>query len=230
MTNNFLSQEIIDKVTTTMRIPDDKFNDYYLKVKNDIENSSDDLSYSIVDFRDFDEANEKGMLKNSIIIPKELPFEKYIGNFLSPYARIIAITNNDADYIDVLIRLKHLYYSQIVGFVNFQSLTENYHTELYKMKQQEEVKPTDNLIDVRDPLEWDEGVVGNDNTIYMKMLWVDYYWRKLDKSKTYSILCRGGVRSSIVTSYLNLRGINSINVTGGTTKLLKQGMKFISKI
>jgi rhodanese-related sulfurtransferase len=72
-----------------------------------------------------------------------------------------------------------------------------------------------NLIDIREPYEYNRGHLPTTKNIPMDLILAktDKY---LDKSKEYYIICQSGGRSTRVCRELELRGYNVINVIGGT--------------
>jgi rhodanese-related sulfurtransferase len=72
-----------------------------------------------------------------------------------------------------------------------------------------------NLIDIREPNEYNSGHLPTAKNIPMSTILSDTE-NYLDKSKEYHIICQSGARSSRTCSILKQNGFNVINVAGGT--------------
>ncbi len=72
-----------------------------------------------------------------------------------------------------------------------------------------------NLIDIREPYEFNNGHLPNAKNIPMENI-VNYPEKYLTKDKEYYIICQSGVRSSRTCNFLDRKGYKIINVSGGT--------------
>ena len=194
-----------------------KFNDLYTQLNP----SNDDLQ--LLDLRSFEQANSTGLIKQSILLPLNLPFEWFIGSIISPMSNLMIIVNNE-DRESALTRMKKIKFNPI-GAYNFDEIKQ----PKYNIRNFNSTTEVENLIDVREQSEWDQGVVDFDKSFYIKMNWLNYKWRELDTNKNYAVLCRGGVRSMIAASYLYSKGIKADNITGGIISLVKGGIKLKKK-
>ena len=70
-----------------------------------------------------------------------------------------------------------------------------------------------NIIDVRQADEVTSGKIPNATNIPLNLL--EFKVQDLDKSKEYIMVCRSGGRSGRATDFLESRGFNVINMTGG---------------
>ena len=80
-----------------------------------------------------------------------------------------------------------------------------------------DLKPYDNIIDIRDNYSYSLEHVYNAKNIPMEEL-LNNYSSYLDKDKTYYIYCKSGVRSSKTCALLRMLGYNVINVIDGYGK------------
>ena len=76
------------------------------------------------------------------------------------------------------------------------------------------------LLDVRTPEEWDQGIIpGAINIDYYKGQGFIDEVSQLDKSKTYFVYCRSGVRSANACSIMNELGFDKANnLLGGISQ------------
>lgn len=194
----------------------------FTNLYKNIDSQNEDLK--LVDFRSFEKANE-GFIKNSIILPKNIPFEKYIGNVFHPYTKLLIVSDNEDDGKEIMSRLKTISYSGL-GYIPFNLVQKDFSIDL--VKNHMDLDKVEELIDVRESSEYNE-LADFKNVHYMKMIWMNYYWRNLDTNKNYTALCAGGIRSYITASFLRTKGIKVDNLFGGISHLRKIG-KVIKKI
>ncbi len=69
------------------------------------------------------------------------------------------------------------------------------------------------LIDVREVDEVAEGTISGAINIPLGLL--EFRMHELDKAKEYTMVCRSGGRSGRASQFLESRGFNVINMTGG---------------
>lgn len=70
------------------------------------------------------------------------------------------------------------------------------------------------LIDIREPYEYESGSLKNSKNIPMRTL-LESPERYLSKDKVYYIICHSGARSGRMVKYLAQQNFNVINVAGG---------------
>ncbi|HVG00971.1 MAG TPA: rhodanese-like domain-containing protein [Chloroflexia bacterium] len=69
------------------------------------------------------------------------------------------------------------------------------------------------LLDVREPEEWDMGHV--EGALWIPMGRLQLRWRELDPSRKLVVVCRSGSRSNYVAAMLRQVGIDAANLEGG---------------
>ncbi|MBQ8293104.1 MAG: rhodanese-like domain-containing protein [Bacilli bacterium] len=73
------------------------------------------------------------------------------------------------------------------------------------------------LIDVRDPLEYDEAHIKGSMNIPLSLL-VDKHFLFINPNKHYYIICKNGSRSFTASSVLDNLGYNVTNIVGGISR------------
>lgn len=85
-----------------------------------------------------------------------------------------------------------------------------------QLSQQMEADPSWQVLDVRDPSEWDAGRIASAHHMSYKVLRQRLKEVKITPDKPVSVLCAGGMRSSTACSILLMNGYEQVyNVTGG---------------
>ena len=88
---------------------------------------------------------------------------------------------------------------------------------------------TDNIIDVRNPGEWNSGIIENAQLIALGDL--EKEMNMLNKNSHYFIHCAGGYRSMMAASILKKNGFANItNVRGGIGKIKEAGVPVVQPI
>lgn len=83
-----------------------------------------------------------------------------------------------------------------------------------------------NIIDVRNPSEWRNGVIENAQLIPLTDL--EKHFSLLDKQKQYYIYCAGGYRSMMASSLMKMHGFKNItNIKGGITKIQEEKVPLV---
>lgn len=183
---------------------------------------------SLLDLRTREEGTEKGIIPGSILIPLNAPLERFSCVMVSPYSNLLVVTS-EKDFSETLKRLTQLSYNKILGHINFEDW-EKAGESTVKLKNIYDLKEVETLIDVREPWEWKEvGCSDFENQLFIRMMWFDYYWRKLDQNKVYSIICASGMRSYIVSTFLMSKGFKVNNYFGGVKAIKDSGKDLVSK-
>ena len=187
----------------------------FKEIQSHILKDKEDESTVIVDFRSKEDTLKNGLIPGSISIHAEIPFERFIGNMITSFSNL-AIVTGENEHKEIMRRLNFITYKKVLGHFNMKSWLDN-GEKPYNLKITEDPKEAQNIIDVREQWEWSNGVVDLSNTnfelIKMKMLWSNSHWKNLNSQKQYTTMCAGGVRSFIVASYLNTKGIKAFRTT-----------------
>jgi rhodanese-related sulfurtransferase len=69
------------------------------------------------------------------------------------------------------------------------------------------------LLDVREPHEWDRGHI--DGIHFIPMGQLPWRWRELDPHKRCIVVCRSGSRSNYAAALLRQAGLDAVNLAGG---------------
>ncbi len=83
--------------------------------------------------------------------------------------------------------------------------------DFYKIYQ---TKSSWRLIDVREPVEYDEAHIEGSINIPLSLL-IEKYFLFLNPTKEYFIICKNGSRSLSATSFLSTKGYSVTNVVEG---------------
>lgn len=194
----------------------------------------DNESIALLDLRDRQTISKEGIIPKSISIHKNLPFERFIGQMITPYSKIVIVLADNSEAKDVYTRLHFMTYKNILGHITFENWVKD-SNEVDKILEEDDISKITSIVDVREPWEWKNAIIDvqqyekDKELIQMRMLWSNYYWQNLDKSKNYHVLCQSGIRSYITASYLRSKGLNAINFKGGMENVLKLGYKVIRK-
>lgn len=81
------------------------------------------------------------------------------------------------------------------------------------------------LIDCREPYEWDAGRVEGAIHIPLNAIMAGA-GSDFDKAKPIAVICRSGNRSELATLMLNARGFDAHNVEGGMELWAREGLPF----
>lgn len=73
------------------------------------------------------------------------------------------------------------------------------------------------LIDVRDPLEYDESHISGAMNIPLSLL-IDKHFLFINQNKHYYIICKNGTRSYTASTILDNLGYNVTNIVGGMSR------------
>jgi rhodanese-related sulfurtransferase len=179
----------------------------------------------LLDMRDF-ETYMKGHIPNSILAPfVEGRWGKEIGDYIgNRKAAIIVLFDNEtnankakgelSDYGHTLAMFPYSEFKKAGDFEeavahNISSSDFNDNTEKFE------------VIDVREPYEWNTGHIENAHLISLNDLFQQY--ETLDKKKEYAIVCEHGNRSLYASIFLADKGFKVYNIEGGMAGLKKSG-------
>ena len=187
----------------------------------------------ILDTRTPDEY-ESGTVPNSINIGLNGQYAPWVGSLIDAKKPLLLITNEGKE-TEAVLRLARVGYENVIGYlagginawknagktvevvnsVNADEFAKNYRA--------------DNIIDVRNPGEWNSGVIENASLISLADL--EKEMNTLDKNAHYYIHCAGGYRSMMAASLLKKNGFNNItNVKGGIAKIKEAGVPTVTPV
>ena len=179
----------------------------------------------ILDMRDF-ESYMKGHISNSILAPYvEGRWAPEIANFLSSRdTPTIVLFEADEDKTVASKELSKMGHDlQFLRYEEFRSagnFEEAHATNLRPEEFGEHIEDYQ-VIDVREPYEWNSGYIDDAHLIPLNDLFVEY--EKLDKKKKYAIICAHGNRSLYGAIFLADKGFDVYNVDGGMDALQRSG-------
>ncbi len=181
----------------------------------------------ILDTRTPDEY-ENGTVVGSINIGLNGQYAPWVGFLIDAKVPLILITNEGKE-TEAVLRLARVGYENVKGFL--KGGMDAWRNAGKFVDETESINPEDFLksslskqvVDVRNPGEWKNGIVENANLIALADL--EQNMNLLDKNKSYLVHCAGGYRSMMAVSLLKKNGFKSVvNVRGGITKMIQVGV------
>jgi rhodanese-related sulfurtransferase len=82
------------------------------------------------------------------------------------------------------------------------------------------------LVDCREPYEWEAGRVEGAIHIPLNALMAGTGTEELDPTKPTAVICRSGNRSELAAMMLQARGFEAYNVEGGMEEWAREGYEF----
>ena len=217
---------------------------YILEIK-DFANLSLKKNYQILDTRNIEEYS-KSHIPNSICVPFNITFPKFINSVLSKQKNILIICDekmeksiyeflNIIGYHKTIGFLKNgypnwensLYKTDFVRSVNPEFILENFEN-LNTQEENKENHINNFLIDIRNKDELAEGVIDKSLMINMNNFIINN--NLLNKNHSYFITCRSGVRSVILYGFLKNNGYDVKNVLKGFNGMSKLGLRIIKPL
>ena len=177
---------------------------------------------------------ETGTVPNSINIGLNGQYAPWVGSLIDANKPLLLITNEGKE-TEAVLRLARVGYENVMGYlagginawrnagkkvevtnsVNADEFAKNY--------------KKDNIIDVRNPGEWNSGVIESASLIALADL--EKEMNTLDKNTHYYVHCAGGYRSMMAASLLKKKGFNNItNVRGGIAKIKEAGVPTVMPV
>ncbi|OYU95293.1 MAG: MBL fold metallo-hydrolase [Bacteroidetes bacterium B1(2017)] len=183
----------------------------------------------ILDARD---ANtfEKGFLPGSINIGLNGQYAVWVGSLIDQ-AKPILVVADEGKESEAILRLARVGYEHVYGYLKggFEAwLVQGKPIETVDSIEPEEILGIDmhTIIDVRNPSEWNSGVMEGAELIPLSKL--ESRLVNLDKNQRYLIHCAGGYRSMMAASIMKKHGFtNIINVKGGINKIKENGFMLV---
>ena len=181
----------------------------------------------ILDTRTPDEY-ESGTVPNSINIGLNGQYAPWVGSLIDAKKPLLLITN-DGKETEAVLRLARVGYENVKGYlkggINAWGAAGK-KVEITNSVNADEFAKTykaDNVIDVRNPGEWNNGVIESAKLIALADL--EKEMNLLNRNSHYFVHCAGGYRSMMAASLLKKNGFNNItNVRGGIAKIKEAGV------
>ena len=187
----------------------------------------------ILDTRTPDEY-ETGTVPNSINIGLNGQYAPWVGALIDAKKSLLLITNEGKE-TEAVLRLARVGYENVKGYLNGGmpawsasgkkvEITKSVNADDFAKNYQ-----TDNVIDVRNPGEWNSGVIENAKLIALGEL--EKEMNELDKRSHYFVHCAGGYRSMMAASILKKNGFDNVtNVRGGIAKIKEAGVPTVQPV
>ena len=176
------------------------------------------------------EVFEAGFIPGSLNIGLNGQYAPWVGAILNPEVPIVIVAEKGKEE-EAVLRLARVGYEKVNGFIeggieawkNSGRAISNVNS-IYGENFTKEYDGFSTVIDVRNPGEWNGGVVEGARLITLSHLESDL--SMLDRDKSYVVHCAGGYRSMMATSIMLKHGFNKvINVRGGINKMKESGLK-----
>jgi hydroxyacylglutathione hydrolase len=185
----------------------------------------------LVDFRDprvFGAGHVAGSLNVAIDSPQ---LGERVGWFAPPGQPLVLLVETTADLARALSALARVGLTNIAGYLIGSAAVASSGLPLRALPQvlpselAERLRTEPDLVvlDVREPVEWDEGHVPGARHIPMRE--VPGRLHELPRDRRIALMCRGGARSSLVGSVLLAHGFSDLlNTWGGLSAWLEAGL------
>ncbi len=166
---------------------------------------------------------ESGTIENAINIGLDGQYAPWVGALLDAKKPLILITNEGKE-TEAVLRLARIGYENVKGFLKGgvaawkQAEKKIEITSSINADEFAQSIDTKKIIDVRNPGEWNNGVIENAQLIALGNL--ENQMPTLNKNEHYYVHCAGGYRSMMAVSLLKKNGFKNItNVRGGIAKI-----------
>lgn len=183
----------------------------------------------VLDARDAD-VFEKGFIPGSINIGLNGQYAVWVGALIDHGKPIVVVTDEGRER-EAVLRLARVGYEHVFGFLvgGFESwLMSGKSIEVVESVEPQEILGIDShtIIDVRNPSEWNNGVMEGAELLPLSQL--ERHLGNLDKNQKYLIHCAGGYRSMMAASLMKKHGFNHVkNVRGGINKIKESGFMLV---
>ena len=186
--------------------------------------AASDTGVVVVDSRDPDDF-WAGHLKGALNVPLSGRFAEQAGMFITADDPVV-LAGEEGSETEAMIRLARIGLDNVIGYIanydqelvqqhDIRSFTERMGVpELVERSDQPALGVGAQLLDVRNPGETAEGTIPGATIIPMAA--VKARVDELDRDEAVIVYCGSGVRSSVVTSWLQANGFgHSVDVIGG---------------
>jgi hydroxyacylglutathione hydrolase len=188
---------------------------------------------TILDTRIPDEF-EKGFVPGSINIGLNGQYAPWVGALLDA-SRPLLLVASDGKEAEAVLRLARVGYENVKGYLSGGidawlaagktiDTVNSVDAATFTSKQK-----GDDVIDVRNPGEWNNGIVANASLLALGDL--EAGLSQFNKSSHYFIHCAGGYRSMMAASIMKKYGYTNVtNVYGGMNKIKETGIKLVQPL
>ena len=185
----------------------------------------------LVDFRDpriFGAGHVAGSLNVAIDSPQ---LGERVGWFAPPGRPLVLLVETEAHFARALSALARIGLDDVAGYVIGSAAVRESGLRVEELPQvtapelAERLRAEPDLVvlDVREPVEWEEGHVPGARHIPMRE--VPGRLAELPRDRRIALICRGGARSSLVGSVLLSHGFTDLlNTWGGVSAWLEAGL------
>jgi hydroxyacylglutathione hydrolase len=156
-------------------------------------------------------------------------FATRVGFVAPPESSLLLIVEKEADLREALAQLSVVGYDRVSGFLaegmkSWRAAGLPVQTlEQLSVEQLNRQRVHLNVLDVRDPGEWEAGHL--EGAVHMPFYAIEQHFGKLDATQPLAIVCGSGQRSAIAASILQRHGFRHIfNVVGGMEAWEKAGL------
>ena len=196
----------------------------------EIESFIPNLNNFIIDTRNYTISN-KGYLKNSLLIPLSVDYEKWFTLFIDKGSNVILISDEE-NYEKAYNQTISLGSYKIVGYAIYDEIIKEENLDIkvaeYNENTKEDVEKLTSegayLLDIREIKEYEEtGVIKEAHLIPLSTFKSEY--SKITKEENVYIFCRKGVRALLAMSFLQRSGYTNklIIMRDGMEKIIKEG-------
>lgn len=191
-------------------------------------NTSDVL---ILDTRDPD-VFEKAYIPGALNIGLNGQYAVWVGTLISFQTPLLLVCDIGKER-ESIIRLARVGFENVIGYLSggIEAWKESGKTieHMHSVEPEHLLNPlneNDGILDVRNPSEWQQGILKNAQMISLSQL--EKNISKLSKQATYYVHCAGGYRSMMAASLLKRNGFTHvINVKGGFNKMKACGVHIV---
>jgi rhodanese-related sulfurtransferase len=196
----------------------------------EFEKTIEDKETLVLDTRDISEI-ANAHVPSSLGISLKCPFNSWVGKLVKPKTNIVMVCENGTEK-EAITQLSRIGYDSVSGYLEggFKTWKEsNKPTSEVKLVQPEEMlkiveDKSHTLVDVREPGEWEGGVVGEPLKVSLTSL--EKRLNEIPNDKDLYIYCRSGMRGVMAVTSLQRYGFTNTlyNVVGGYDKMKEKGV------
>lgn len=187
----------------------------------------------VLDTRSPDEY-ETGSVPNAINIGLDGQYAPWVGALLDPKKALILVTSEGRE-TEAVLRLARVGYENVKGYLKggiaaWKAAGKKVEpTNSINADEFAKTYQNSAVLDVRNPGEWNTGIVENAKLISLGNLEKDL--GQLDKEQHYLVHCARGYRSMMASSILKKYGFKNItNIRGGMASIKEEGVPLVQPV